>query len=190
MKCSDIMNRNLEWLTEKDSIKSAARKMADTGLGFLPICDAKMQVVGVVTDRDLTVRALAERVDPETTSAQMVMSTPAIGCLVTTDVRDAEELMAQERKSRLIVTEPNGTLVGVIGLADLVEHASAKQALATVRAVLWRDALGARGGARRGQPLLKDDPAAQNLPQELDGAQARSTIFTGGNHSAETKEFP
>lgn len=147
-------------------------------------------MVGVVTDRDLTVRAPAERVDPETTSAHMVMSSPAIGCLVTTDVRDAEELMAQGHKSRLIVTEPNGTLVGVISLADLVEHASAKQALATVRAVLWRDALGVRGGARRGQPLLKDDPAAQNLPHELNPAQARFTVFTGGNHSADAKEFP
>jgi CBS domain-containing protein len=190
MKCSDIMNRNLEWLTEKDSIKAAAKKMAETGLGFLPICDAKMRIVGVVTDRDLTVRALAERVDAETTTAAMVMTSPAVGCLVSTDVKDAEELMAGERKSRLVVTDAKGALAGVISLADLVEHADGRQALRTVRAVLWRDALGARGGAPRGQPLLKDDPAAQNLPQEWHDAKARPTVFTGGNHAAGTKEFP
>jgi len=190
MKCNDIMNRNLEWLTEKESIKSAAKKMADTGLGFLPICDAQMRVIGVVTDRDLTVRALAERVDAETTSAAMVMTSPAVGCLVSTDVKEAEELMALERKSRLVVTDANGALAGVISLADLVEHTGGKQALRTVRAVLWREALGARGGAPRGQPLLKDDPAAQNLPQGWPELKARPTVFTGGNHTSDTKEFP
>jgi CBS domain-containing protein len=190
MKCSDIMNRNLEWLTEKDSVKTAAKKMAETGLGFLPICDANMRVVGVVTDRDLTVRALAEKVDAETTSATMVMTSPAVGCLASTDVKDAEELMAEERKSRLVVTDANGALSGVISLVDLVEHADGKQALRTVRAVLWRDALGARGGALRGQPLLKDDPAAQNLPEEWRDIKTRPTIFTGGNHGGDTKEFP
>src|SRR5581483_9582713 len=147
MNCSDIMNKNLEWLTEKDTIKAAAKKMAETGLGFLPICDASMKVVGVVTDRDLTVRALAGTVDPDTTTAAMVMSAPALSCLVTANVRDAEALMAREQKSRLVITEPNGRLVGVISLVDLVEHADAKQALRTVKAVLWREALGARGGA-------------------------------------------
>ena len=190
MKCSDIMNRNLEWLTETDTIKAAARKMGETGLGFLPICDAKMNVVGVVTDRDLTVRALAGRVDPETTSAAMVMSAPAVSCLVTSDIRDAEELMAQERKSRLVITEPSGRLIGVVSLADLVEHADGKQALRTVKAVLSRDALGARGGAARGQSLLKDDPVARNLPLPSDDARARPTVFTGGQHSTDTKEFP
>ena len=55
MDCKDIMNSNLEWLTEKSTIAGAARTMADTGLGFLPICDARLRVIGVVTDRDLTV---------------------------------------------------------------------------------------------------------------------------------------
>jgi CBS domain-containing protein len=54
MKCTDIMNKNLEWLTEKDTIFKAATVMAEAGIGFLPICDAHMHVVGVVTDRDLT----------------------------------------------------------------------------------------------------------------------------------------
>ena len=190
MKCSDIMNRNLEWLTEKDTIKSAAKKMAETGLGFLPICDPKMNVVGVVTDRDLTVRALAGRVDCDTTSAAMVMTAPAVSCLVTADVRDAEELMAQEQKSRLVITEPSGRLVGVISLADLVEHVEAKQALRTVKAVLWREALGARGGAIQGQPLLKDDPAAWNVPAPSDDVRVLPTVFTGGQRSSDTKEFP
>ena len=81
MKCTDIMNKNLEWLTEKDTIFKAATVMAEAGIGFLPICDAHMHVVGVVTDRDLTTRALAKRLAPETTSAAMVMSSQVITCL-------------------------------------------------------------------------------------------------------------
>ncbi len=190
MKCRDIMNTNLEWLTEKDSIEAAARKMAETSLGFLPVCDERMRPIGVVTDRDLTVRALARRLDPTTTSAAMVMSSPVLTCVASSDLRDAEELMAQERKSRIAVTDPNGALIGVISLADLVEHAAPNPAWRTVRAVLWREALGARGGAPAWQPLLKDDPKAREQPLPLDDARARPTVFTGGEHAAPTKEFP
>jgi CBS domain-containing protein len=116
------MNRNLEWLTEKDTVLQAANVMAESGVGFLPICDARQRVVGVVTDRDLTTRALAKRVDPATTSATLVMSSPAITCLETADVADAEDLMARERKARIVITDAEGKLTGVVSLADLVEQ--------------------------------------------------------------------
>jgi CBS-domain-containing membrane protein len=190
MKCGDVMSRNLEWLTEKDSVAKAATVMAEAGVGFLPICDERQRVIGVVTDRDLTTRALAQNVKPETTSAAMVMSAPAVTCLASTDVRDAEALMAHERKWRLVVTDAASRLVGVLSLADLIEHAPKRDSLHTVRAVLWREALGPRAGAPRGQPLLKDDPIAQNQPAPPDGASARPTVFTGGHRTGDTKEFP
>jgi CBS-domain-containing membrane protein len=190
MKCGDVMSRNLEWLTEKDSVAKAATVMAEAGVGFLPICDERQRVIGVVTDRDLTTRALAQNVKPETTSAAMVMSAPAVTCLASTDVRDAEALMAHQRKSRLVVTDAASRLVGVLSLADLIEHAPKRDSLHTVRAVLWREALGPRAGAPRGQPLLKDDPIAQNQPTPADDAEARPTVFTGGHRDVDTREFP
>ena len=190
MKCADIMNRNLEWLNEKDRVQRAAIVMADAGIGFLPICDAQNQVIGVVTDRDLTTRALAKKVAPETTSATLVMTSPAITCLETADVREAEELMARERKARMVIIDAGGKLVGVLSLADLVEHAPGRKTIQTVGAVLWREALGPRGGATRNQPLLKDDPAAQNLPVPTDDLKVRPSVFAGGNRNTDTKEFP
>ena len=95
MKCADIMSKNLEWLNEKDTVLQAAAIMADAGIGFLPIIDKWKKVVGVVTDRDLATRALAKNVAPEKTSAALVMSSPAITCLETADVREAEQLMAE-----------------------------------------------------------------------------------------------
>ena len=190
MKCADIMSKNLEWLNDKDTVQQAAAIMADAGIGFLPICDKWKKVVGVVTDRDLTTRALAKKVAPDKTSAAMVMSSPAITCLETADVREAELLMAEERKSRIVITDAEGKLAGVLSIADLIEHAPGRESLKTVRAVLWREALGPRGGATRADPLLKDDPAVHNLPPESDDVKVRPTVFTGGHRDVGTKEFP
>jgi CBS domain-containing protein len=190
MKCAEIMNKNVEWLTEKDTVRKAASVMADAGVGFLPICDAERRVIGVVTDRDLTTRVLAKKLDPDTTSAALVMTSPALTCLETADVREAEALMANERKARLVLIDAEEKLAGVLELADIVEYAPGWQSLQTVRAIMWREALGPRGGAARGEPLLKDDPAANNLPAPPDGAKALPTIFVGGHRQTDTKEFP
>lgn len=190
MKCADVMNRNLEWLTEKDTVLQAAAVMAEAGVGFLPICDAHQRVVGVVTDRDLTTRALAKRIAPETTSATLVMSSPAVTCLETADVAEAEDLMAVERKSRIVITDAEGKLTGVVSLADLVEHVRGRKSMETVRAVLWREALGPRAGAPKGQPLLKDDPIARRQPKPDDEIKLRPTVVVGGHHGIDTKEFP
>jgi CBS domain-containing protein len=190
MKCADIMNTNLEWLTEKDTISKAAAVMAEANVGFLPICDANQRVVGVVTDRDLTTRALAKRIAPDTTSATLVMSSPAITCLETADVGEAENLMSEERKSRLVITDAEGRLTGVLSVADLIEQIPGRKSLQTLRAVLWREALGPRAGAPKGQKLLKDDPIAQLQPRPSDDLKVRESVVVGGHHTIGTKEFP
>ena len=190
MKCSDIMNKNVEWLTEKDSVRKAASVMAEAGVGFLPICDAEKRVIGVVTDRDLTTRVLAKKIDPDTTSAALVMSSPALTFLESAEVSEAEALMATERKARLVIIDADAKLTGVLDLADIVESAPGRQSLQTVRAIMWREALGPRGGAARGAPLLKDDPSAQNLPLPEDEATVRPTVFVGAHRSTDSTEFP
>jgi CBS domain-containing protein len=190
MKCSDIMNKNVEWLTEKDTIRKAATVMAETGVGFLPICDAEQRVIGVVTDRDLTTRALAKKIDPDTTSAALVMSSPALTFLESAEVSEAEALMATERKARLVIIDAEEKLTGVLDLADVVESAPGRQSLQTVRAIMWREALGPRGGAARGEPLLKDDPDVREAPLPSDDATVRPTVFVGAHRSTDTTEFP
>lgn len=190
MKCADIMNTNLEWLNEKDTVLTAASVMADTGVGFLPICDSRQRVIGVVTDRDLVTRALAGKVVPATTSAALVMTAPAVTCLATADVREAERLMVREQKTRLVITEADGRLAGVLSLVDLIEQAPAKEGLQTARAVLGRDALGPRGGAAKGEPLLKDDPFAGRQALSSGDGLDESSVFTGGHRNTGTKTFP
>jgi CBS domain-containing protein len=190
MKCENIMSTNLEWLTEHDTVQTAATRMAEAGVGFLPICDADRRVVGVVTDRDLVTRGIAAKVVPATTSAALIMTSPALSCLQTTDLREAEELMATAQKSRLVVVDSEARLVGVLSLADLLEHAPTARALQTTRAVLWREALGPRGGALPGDPLLRNDPVACALPPPSDEIEVRPSVVKGGHHTIDTKEFP
>ncbi len=190
MKCSDIMNKNVEWLTEKDTVRKAASVMAETGVGFLPICDAEQRVIGVVTDRDLTTRVLAKKIDPDTTSAALVMSSPALTFLESAAVSEAEALMAAERKARLVIIDAEEKLTGVLDLADVVESAPGRQSLQTVRAIMWREALGPRGGAARGEPLLQEDPDVKEAPPPSDEATVRPTVFVGGHRSTDATEFP
>jgi CBS domain-containing protein len=188
MKCRDIMSRNLETLSETDTIATAARRMAEDGVGFLPICDANGRVMGVVTDRDLVTRAIDKGLDARTTSAAMVMTAPALTCRADADLSRAEELMASERKGRLVITDEGGAVAGVLSIADIVEHAPKRDALKTLRAVLWREALGPRGGARPGTRMLRDLPLA---PAPVDDeVRPTGTVFTGGHHDTGAKEFP
>jgi CBS domain-containing protein len=187
MKCRDIMSTNLETLSERDTISDAAKRMEDAGVGFLPICGADQKVVGVVTDRDLVTRGLAKGVNPNTTSAAMVMSSPALTCLADADLERVEEMMAGERKARIVLTNEDGTLAGVVSVADIIEHAPSRRALATIKAMLWREALGPRAGAAPGQARLRDLPLA---PASSDETSPHASVFSGGHHDHGSKEFP
>jgi len=189
MKCVEIMNANVETLSERDTVLRAATLMAEAGVGFLPICDQRNRAIGVVTDRDLVVRGLAKGVDPRTTSAAMLMTSPAITCLADADLRLAEDLMERERKSRLVLTNADGTVAGVLSVADLVEHAPGREALHTLQAVLLRESLGPRGGAERGTVLLRDQSAGPAMP-EADLPRSDESVFSGGHRVTSGKTFP
>jgi CBS domain-containing protein len=189
MKCSDIVSKNVERLFDADSVDRAAAIMAEAQVGFLPVCDTEHQVLGVVTDRDLVTRVLARRLDARETPVRDIMSTPALTCFVDADLHVAEDLMQEEGKIHLVLTHADGTLAGVLGIADIVENAPTREAIRTVRSVEWRDALGPRGGAAPGEPLLQDEPPPPQVP-EADRPHASGTVFARGRRETDTKEFP
>ncbi|HLK89490.1 MAG TPA: CBS domain-containing protein [Polyangia bacterium] len=189
MKCSDIVSKNVERLYQGDTVDRAAEIMAEAQVGFLPVCDEHQKVLGVVTDRDLVTRVLAKRLEPRQTSVRDIMSTPALTCFIDADLHVAEELMQEEGKMHLVLTHADGALAGVVGVADIVENAPTREAIRTLRSVEWRDALGPRGGAEPGQPLLKDEPPPPDVP-EADRPHASGTVFARGRREADTREFP
>jgi CBS domain-containing protein len=108
-----------------DSIVDAAKLMRGEDAGIAPIVDGE-RLVGVVTDRDIAIRVVAEGKDPATTKVEEIAS----GNLVTVepgqDLDDALRLMAQHQVRRLPVVD-DGKLVGIVAQADVAKHADAKR---------------------------------------------------------------
>lgn len=119
MQCQDIMRRPLEFVRSGETIAVAARKMRDANIGFLPVCTSSGEVRGVVTDRDLAVRGVAEELSPKSSSVNDVMTREVVFCRPDDQLTIAEQRMAEHRKSRVLVLAHNGRAVGVISLSDL-----------------------------------------------------------------------
>ena len=92
--------------------------MREWKIGMLPVVDAKHQLVGIVTDRDLVVRGIAEN-RPLTAEAGDVMTKRLVTCRDGDELWFAEERMAAERKSRIVVVDDSRHVVGVISLSDI-----------------------------------------------------------------------
>lgn len=75
MKLSEIMTRDVVVIQPDESLKAAAKKMRDEDIGFLPVCDGE-ELVGVISDRDITIRALADGMDLDVMLSRDLMTTP------------------------------------------------------------------------------------------------------------------
>ena len=120
MKVGDIMTRTVHSIRPGDTIAEAARSMVDNDVGALPIIDGN-GLVGMVTDRDITVRAIAARVDP-LSPVRRIMSEDIATCSPEDDVRDALETMADEQVRRLPVCDDQDRVIGIIGIADAAQR--------------------------------------------------------------------
>jgi CBS domain-containing protein len=113
---NEIMTRNVESCSLLDNIYEVAVKMKELNVGAIPIVDED-KLVGMITDRDIVVRGVAEK-RPGSTKVEQVMSGDSL-ITVTPDTtsKEAAELMAEHRIRRLPVVE-NGNLVGIVALGD------------------------------------------------------------------------
>ncbi len=118
MKVSEIMTRNPESAQVTDSILDVASMMRDLNVGFMPVLDGDT-LVGVVTDRDITTRAVAEAMDAENSSIGEIMSSDLHVVSPDTDIDEAAQLMEEFQIRRLPVLDENGMLAGILSLGDL-----------------------------------------------------------------------
>lgn len=121
MKLREIMKSDASCVSPQDTIQDAARQMKEENIGFLPVCDESEKVLGTLTDRDIAVRVVAEG-KPLDTRVQDVMSTDVISARPDDELMKAENLMSNQQKSRLVVTDESGKLEGVISLSDLTKN--------------------------------------------------------------------
>ena len=118
MKISEIMTPNPDVIDPNASIREAAKRMRDDNVGALPICE-NGRLIGMVTDRDIVMRAVAEDRTPSQTTVRDVMSERIIYCFDDDDIESAARCMAEHQIRRVPVLNRDKRLVGIVSLADL-----------------------------------------------------------------------
>ena len=128
-KCSDIMTKDLVTCTPENTIVEVARLMKTEDIGPILIVDNEQSktLVGIVTDRDIVVKAIADGQDVKTTRVGDVMSKKLVTCRADDDVDVAMKAMAQFQLRRIPVVEDNMRLVGIISQADLATRVDAPE---------------------------------------------------------------
>jgi CBS domain-containing protein len=136
MQVNEVMTPAVECVRPNDSIAAAAQKMKELDVGALPICGDDDRLVGMITDRDITVRATAGCCDPLGTCIRDVMTPGIIYVFEDQDVAEAAQLMKENQVRRLPVLNRDKRLVGIVSLGDLaVDTGDEELAGATLEAV-------------------------------------------------------
>jgi CBS domain-containing protein len=132
MRVSEVMTRHVELISPDQSIQKAAQCMCDMDVGVLPVSEND-RLVGMVTDRDIAVRAVAEGRDAESTTVGEIATTDAQAIEPDASVDDALRMMREHDIRRLPVVK-NGRPVGIVSLGDLAVEREPDSTLADISA--------------------------------------------------------
>ena len=116
-----ICTRSVFIADAEETVREAAQRMRKEQVGTLVVLDAERRPAGIVTDRDITLRCVAEGLDPETTQIGAVMTAPVLGVPEATPIEDAIRHMASASLKRFVVTDEAGRLAGILALDDVLE---------------------------------------------------------------------
>lgn len=120
---SEAMTRDVRTISPDDSVVAAAQAMEELDIGVLPVCDGE-QLVGVVTDRDIVIRGVAQDCPLDETTVMDVMSEDTICCFEDDAIEDVQEKMREAQIRRVPVVDRDRHLVGMLSLADLANRAT------------------------------------------------------------------
>jgi CBS domain-containing protein len=122
MRVCEVMTRFVLTIPPEATIQEAARKMRTYHIGILPVSDHG-KMLGVVSDRDIAIRAVADAKHAKLTSVREIMSVPAISCLENHDLETACSIMESHRVRRLLVVDHGNRLAGIVSLEDIATRA-------------------------------------------------------------------
>jgi CBS domain-containing protein len=131
MRVSEIMTRNVVAVPIDATLVEAAELMRDHDIGFLPVIASDV-LVGVITDRDLVIRAMCENRNPALTLVRSVMSTKPVWCYEEDVLTDAADILAKNHVHRLIVVDSDRKLCGLLSIDDLAAHMSSNRLLSNL----------------------------------------------------------
>src|SRR5512133_105060 len=115
---ADVMTRGVRSMSPNDTVVLAAQAMDELNVGVIPVCDGE-KLVGMVTDRDIVVRGVAQEADPRTLKLADVMSTNVRCANQDEDIDDVLNQMADTQIRRLPVVDGQQRLVGIVSLGDI-----------------------------------------------------------------------
>lgn len=114
---AEVMTTDVEVVRPEETLRDAARAMADLDVGSLPVCDGK-KLIGMITDRDITVRAVAEGKSSDTPVSE-VMTEDVIWCFESDSVDEVLQQMSDAQVRRIPVVDADRQLVGIVALGDI-----------------------------------------------------------------------
>ncbi len=121
MKVKDCMCNEVCCVNPENTIKDCATIMCNKHIGCIPVCDNTQNVVGLVTDRDIILRAIACNKDVNTTPVSEIMTCEVCCCTPNADIQEVENLMSQNQVKRIPVVD-NNKIVGILTLGDLAAN--------------------------------------------------------------------
>ena len=126
MKAQDIMSKNPATVTPSTRIRQAARLMKEQDIGIVPVVEEggnAKRLVGLLTDRDIAIRLVAEGRDPDTVEVGELMSGNPKTARADDDVSRVMDLMGREQVRRVPIVDERGSLVGIVAQADVALEA-------------------------------------------------------------------
>jgi CBS domain-containing protein len=125
----DIMTRDVQTVASQDTVQRAAQLMDELNVGAIPVLD-NGKLVGMITDRDITVRSVAIGQDPRSTKVTDVMSTDVRTCTPGQSIEDVLSQMGDVQIRRLPVVDESGKVIGIVSLGDVATSDAADVDLA------------------------------------------------------------
>ncbi len=133
-KVKDLMTKDVEVVNPEDTLKECAEKMRSLNVGPMPVCEND-RLVGMITDRDIVVRAIALGHDPSSTRVREVMTDDVEMLSVNASLDDAAKLMKDKQIRRVLVIDDDKKLCGILSLGDLAEDADDRLAGETLERI-------------------------------------------------------
>jgi CBS domain-containing protein len=120
-KCHEVMTKDPVCCLPDDSAAKAAELMKNENIGSIPVIDSEQsrKLVGIVTDRDLALKIVAEALDAKSTTLETIMTHKVVTCHADDDVQKALDAMAEHQLRRIPVLDDNHRIVGIIAQADV-----------------------------------------------------------------------
>jgi CBS domain-containing protein len=122
MQVKDMMTRGVECIGPEASLQEAAARMKELNVGPLPVCEND-RLVGMITDRDITIRCTADGGHPSKSRVRDAMTPDVVFCFEDQDIAEAADTMRTRQIRRLVVLDRNKRMVGIVSLGDLATEA-------------------------------------------------------------------